>query len=112
MPKSDSPTMRPRIRFMWWAASGEPRSLRISRTYSGRMKKAMGLSGGGRYERVGEFTASSMSPRQEIWMRSGIAFTTVPCSTLRSPMIRATASDAGCQRSSARGADWMTRPLS
>ena len=54
MPKSDSPTMRPRIRFMWWAASGAPRSLRISLTYSGRMKKAMGLSGGGMYERVGE----------------------------------------------------------
>src|SRR2546426_302398 len=43
-------------------------------------------------------------------MRSGVAFTTVPRSTLRRPMMRATASDAGCHRSSARGADWMTRP--
>ena len=76
------------------------------------MKKAIGVSGGGRYDRVGEFTASSVWPRQAIWMRSGIAFTTTPWSTLRSPMIRATASDAGCQRSSARAAAWITRPFS
>src|SRR6266436_5059923 len=103
VPKSASPTIRPRIRFMWCATSGAPRSLRISRTYSGRMKKAMGFSGGGKYERVGEFTASSVWPRQAIWMRSGIAFTTVPRSTLESPMMRATDSDAGCQSSSDGG---------
>src|SRR5438093_1370130 len=50
VPKSASPTMRPRIRFMW-CGSGAPRSFRTSRTYSGRMKKAIGLSGGGRQER-------------------------------------------------------------
>src|ERR671922_245088 len=43
-------------------------------------------------------------------MRSGVAFTTVPRSTLRMPMMRATASDAGCHKSSERGADCATRP--
>jgi len=97
---------------MWCAGSGAPRSFRMSRTYSGRMKNARGLSGGGRYERVGEFTASSVWPRHLSWMRSGVAFTTAPWSTFRSPMIPATASEAGCQRSSARGAAWITRPPS
>src|SRR5260370_349739 len=44
--------MRPAMRFMWCWGSGAPRSLRMSRTYSGRMKNAMGLSGGGGQERV------------------------------------------------------------
>ena len=75
-------------------------------------RPARTLSGGGRYERVGEFTASSSWPRQRSWMRSGVALTTVPCSTLGMSMMRATASEAGCQSSSARGADCTTRPWS
>src|SRR5213078_3291126 len=110
VPKSASLTSRPDRRFIWCCGSGAPRSLRMSRTYSGRMKNAIGLMGGGRKERVGEFTASSVWPRQLIWMRSGVALTTVPRSTFLRLMMRATVSDAGCHRSSARGADWMTRP--
>ena len=48
VPKSSSATTTPRMRFMWCAASAGPRSLRMSRTYSGRMKNAIGASGGGR----------------------------------------------------------------
>ena len=59
-------------------------------------ERRWGCPAGGRYERVGEFTASASARAREIWMRSGVAFTTVPCSTLRSPMMRATRSDAGC----------------
>ena len=61
----------PDMRFMWCAESTRSRSLRIRRTYSGRMKNASGLSAAGRYERVGEFTASRVWPRQRNWMRSG-----------------------------------------
>src|SRR6266508_1970692 len=43
-----SPTTRPSIRFMWWPGSGLGRSLRISRTYSGRMKNATGVPAAGR----------------------------------------------------------------
>ena len=45
VPKSASATTTPVIRFMWWVAIGGPRSLRISRTYSGRMKNAIGAVG-------------------------------------------------------------------
>src|SRR2546429_7262973 len=40
------------------------------------MKNAIGLSAAGRYERLGEVTASRSWPRQRIWIRSGVGFTT------------------------------------
>ena len=102
----------PCMTFMWCAGSARPRSLRMSRTYSGRTKNAIGESGGGRYARAGEFTASSAWPLQMSWMRSGVALTTVPRSTFGMLMMRATVSEAGCHRSSERGAACTTRPCS
>src|SRR5204863_1712247 len=93
VPKSASATTRPDIKFMWCPGSGAPRSFRISRTYSGRMKKAIGASDDGRYAWVGEFTASIVRPRHRSWMRSGDALITVPCRMLRVRMSGATASD-------------------
>ena len=78
--------------------------MRIRRTYSGRMKNASGLSGAGRYECVGELTASSTWPRQRNWMRSGVAFSVTPCSRFRIPMMRATLRDDGLREQLARAA--------
>ena len=102
-----------------WAASGEPRSLPtepdILRPDGNEGDGAVG--GGGKDQRVGEFTElSSMSPRQAIWNAgSGTAFTTVPVSTLRIAMRSgpATASDAGCHRELGGAVrTGMTRPPS
>src|SRR5438034_805737 len=53
VPKSASSTTVPCMTFMWCAGSARSRSLRTSRTYSGRTKNAIGASGGGRYPRAG-----------------------------------------------------------
>ena len=88
---------------MWWAGSGPSRSFRMSRTCSGRTTKATGAPGGARNGAVGELTASTVCPRQAISTRSGAALTTVPCTTLRSPMSRATVGEAGRPSTSAFG---------
>src|SRR5262249_28463860 len=56
---------------------------------------AIGVPGAAMNGAVGELTASTVCPRQAISIRSDEAFTTVPRTTLRSPMSRATLSDAG-----------------
>ena len=112
VPWSIASTTVPGSRFMWWTGSGPTRSVRMSRTSSGRTTNATDVPGGAWNGAVGELTASTVRPRQAISMRSGAVFTITPRTTLRSPISRATVSEAGRANTSAFGPAWTTRPCS